>query len=143
MFLTVLADTAFLESSGNLTLVFDWGTLAVLPDTYFSAADLLRGEMSPFNKEWINDHDNLEDWTADKNQLSLELNATLVPTIGATQLVSFHYRFPDRQDHIDCIHPGSGDVYYFDLTFTISRANEAEFSISDIDWLEKFRPGGF
>ena len=141
-FQSVLADTAVLENNGNLTLLFDWSTLTLLPDTYFSTASLLRSEQSPFNEEWINNHEQLDDWTADKTQLSLELNATIVPSIGATQLVSLHYRFPDRQEHIDCIHPGSGDSYYFDLTFTINRLDTTGFSITDVDWKETFSPGG-
>ena len=135
-------DTMTVDNSANISIVFDWSTLEELPDSYFADASLLKGERDRFNNEWINDHDDLLSWQADKSSYTLTLKADALPSIGNEKEFNLHFRFPDRADHIDCTHPGSGDAYYFDISFLLVQNNSGVFELSNLKWVEAFRPGG-
>ncbi len=142
-FQLIVLDTISFDNEANLALQFEWNALEELPDSYFADVALLRGEQDPYRNEWINDHEDLESWEANRVSMTLLLKPSSLPVLNNDREIHLHFRFPDRQDHIDCTHPGSGDSYYFDISFNLKQTAENEFELSMLAWEENFQAGGF
>ena len=142
-FQLIVFDTLSSDDEGNLSLQFEWDTLEELPDTYFADAAVMRSEKDRFGDDWTNDHEDLESWQADGMTFTLLLKASALPEPDMENEIHLHFRFPDRQDHIDCTHGGSGDSYYLDISFELQQNAENEFELSNLTWEETFNAGGY
>lgn len=110
-------------------------TLDTLPEAYFEEASLVRLNMDKEGNT-INDlsqGSNIDLSTSNKLNIKLSSPNNLVEEVGIS------IRYPDRQDFIDCEHPGSGDQYVLLLYFNYLPDGRVE----DFRWVEDFRPGGF
>ncbi|MEO1518267.1 MAG: hypothetical protein AAFV95_24820 [Bacteroidota bacterium] len=142
-FQSIVQDSLFRDAQNDLSLRFSWNALDVLPNGYFADAALIRAAKDRFGNDWVNDHEDLVRWQADSTSFLLVLKASALPVLNADETYSFHHRFPDRADHIDCTHPGSGDAYYLDLSFSLRQVAADEFEFSQLRWQESFQAGGF
>ena len=130
-FMSVELDPTTAAASLSLSLV----TLDTLPEAYYAKATLVRlsGDQNgnAFNNLADGSFINLP--TADRLIIDLPTPADTTEDAG----ISISY--PDRQDFVDCKHPGSGDEYVLFIFFTYLPDGQVE----NFRWVEDFRPGGF
>lgn len=59
--------------------------------------------------------------------------------INTTEIknVELLFLLPDRQEYCNCFHFGEDDIYYLNVTFSVSKITENVFEIDNFTWNEK------
>ena len=117
------------------TLALHFTTLDTLPEAYYAEATLVRLDVDQNGIAF----DNLAAGSMIKLANADSLKILLPPSSNSAKAVGVSIRYPDRQDFIDCAHPGSGDAYVLFLFFTYMPNG----AIENFHWLEDYRRGGF
>ena len=108
---------------------------------YFESIFIFKSFQDKYGVEIENDFDQIE--TIEIKSPN-NLTITLLPSalIQTPTHLDFHFFFPDREDYIDCVHPGSDDEYQLDLAFSIDKSADT-LIIDEFNWVETFFAGPF
>lgn len=91
-----------------------------LPEGYFAAVEVQGADSAMLTGE---------------NEITVVLDSLEQPVPSST--MSFSLVFPDRRDHIECVHPGAPDTYYILVDLHFGPSGE----LTHADLIEDFRPG--
>lgn len=130
-FLMVELDSTYLDDTTNFNAEFDLITLHELPDSYF--ADVMRVDSI------TEAYTNLISVTS--SRLVLTLNNSALPGILENKDYTLSYAFSDRQEYIECEHPGSLDQYHLELSFSILNEDGVNYELTDFNWEEYYTAG--
>ena len=125
-----------LEETPQLVITWDPGTErgSALPDSYFEVVRLncsYSFQNCPFSS--------LTDASYDATTKSITVSfSDLSEYLNSNDTLQFALEFPDRQQYINCEHPGSADRYYTQVTLNF---NNGEFV--DAEFVEFLQAGAF
>lgn len=117
-------------------------SLDTLPNEYFEDYTLWSGAQDAFGNPLVNSADEIIGINVSKTKINVTFDEHTFPTLGQNKAYGIVLQFPDRQAYIDCSHPGAGDTYLLNLTWTIQNTDN-NFEIKGFSWEETFLAGPF
>ncbi len=143
-FETVMLSSSGFNDENNFQIELALQTLEVLPPTYYSDAKLLTHKIYHTRKNpQPNSSGKISTFQMTHEELQLILHRDSLPAVGDSASLFFFWELSDRRDYIDCMHPGSDDRYYLDLSMNLIRVLEDSLTIYNFDWNETLSLGGF
>lgn len=106
-------------------------TLPELPAAYFESV-LSGNDMTAAQIQSVN---------AQTDSLHLFMKAGVLPDSGTVLTYQLSLQFGDRQDYINCQHPGSADRYFLELTFDLDNPVNTHYELLNFSWNEVFLAG--
>jgi len=110
---------------------FEMETLPELPTAYFEAV-LSGNEITAAQIQSVN---------AQKDSMHILMKEDVLPDSGTVLTYQLSLQFGDRQDYINCQHPGSADRYFLELTFDLGNPVNTHYELLNFNWNEVFLAG--
>lgn len=129
-FSAILFDSTQTEDA-LLTVHFTVETLADLPENYFT--DIVASDSATMSQT--------NAVTLTQTALTLALSETAHPLPNETRDLNFTFALPDRRSFIDCQHPGSADIYFITISFTLYNNADSTYELTNFIWEELFVAG--
>ncbi len=141
-FLAIEADTVFKDAAQSVQISLDTEVLAVLPESYFSAFDVVERTKDLYGKDWNNSWQLIDTLIVNTESITLTLKSEAVPAKNEVLPLGIHLGFPDRREYIDCDHPGSNDGYFLDIYLDLENIDDQTFRLRNFSWDEILNRGG-
>lgn len=139
-FISINIDKVEKDASGNLIIEFAMNTINDLPARYFEQVVLRNTLTDSRTGEAIEVTESVE---ATKTTIRLVVQSAFVPGPGEVLNYAPLLNFPDREDYVDCSHPGSSDDYLLYLDMNIQTIDGNEYELENFIWYEEVLKGAF
>ncbi len=121
----------------KIVVSLSYDALKDLPLNYFNDGYLWQAYNTPEGEKIDSSIYYIDSVYFDKSYMKLHILHTLFHDSVESKNFRVLYYFPDREQYIDCKHPGASDAYRIDVDFTLQKNVDA-YTVKSLVWKQSY-----